>query len=1389
LNELKHTTLILLSFVFLRILGSAQNVTPTKGKDFWLGFMKNYETESGESLDLFIVSDQNTSGVIEIPGQSWSQSFTVTANITTTVTIPNNVGEMYTFNQIQGRGIHVTTEDTVAVFAINFNPYTADAAKILPTPTLGIDYMAASYVGIGGYESEMLIVATADDSEIEITPSTDLEGGYAAGLPFVVQLNQGECIQYRTLTGGDLTGTRITGTAANGNCRPFAVFSGTDCTNLPTECGACDHIFDQNFPISLWGTEYFLTPWSFISSIGGGYTWRVMASVDNTTVTVDGGGAFTLNAGEYQEFNHDADPHCVNADQPIAVIQYMEGITCGGDGDPAMVVVDDVNKKIDQITFSTVESAVINDHYLNLVINAEQLGNVALDGAIVDPALFESFPNCNDQMWCAVPITEGSHLLEAPGGGVTAYVYGYGDAESYAYSVGSFSPVPPILIDEAICTSDGVTLQISANLFDPIWFNYNEPETILHEGYVWELPLPIQNGIYVGQGNELASGCESPFYFSVEVPEPPVFSISPDQVICRYESVQLQMNAQPENAVYTYNWTPTAGLSNPSIANPVATPLQSTTYTCTITTPSGCASAEGTVDITVQNGDITSFEITPDEVMYCTGGSEELSVTAEAEIWSDDFDPGIAWGSWEDITNGAADDVCGAVNDQALYFNGTTTREAITNGLNVTSGGSVYFSLKIANGTAPCEDADPGDNVVLSYSVSNGPWVVINTYYEAAYPNFTSIEVPIPAGAYSTNTRFRWHQTGLWLNNQDNWALDNVYIGTIQTNSYSYTWSPAAGLDFTSQPVVNASPTETTTYYAELIDQVLGCSYIDSVLVNVGQGFTLDMPNDTVLCDADGIQLYAIPSVDGDFDYAWSPSTNISNAFGATPTVSPTTNVTYSVDVTSEQGCSASGEVTIEVAVLLDLTLNSSDDNICAGQTVTLNAVIPGNPPGITISWTPAASLTNPAAASTTANPTATTTYECSVSYQDMCGLTEEITIDVQPAFTIEASPDDVTSCVIEGLPVSAVADVNSQLTWQWTPANLVANPNVPATTVSQDTSTDLIVVATNSAGCSARDTVFLQQLFEFIDLPESIAVCEDELVVLDCGHPATHTIVWTNGLTTPSIEVTASGTYGVVATSPDGCVSQDECDVLIYTYPPLPALEDTAVCATSIVELNAGVGDYNYLWNTGDEGPMISVSEPGNYVVTIDNEFCFTTVGMTLDVYPLPVNPFGESPITSCLSYPPYGVALNANNPNAFYLWNTGAMSQEIVASTEGVYLVTVTTPFGCESTFSQSVESVCPGSIYVPNGFTPNGDGTNDYWSVSGNNIEQLEVWIYNRWGEVFYQSDDIDFKWMGQRRDGEFFVEPGTYSYLIKVQLRDEKGRVEDEQEIRGFVTLVR
>ncbi|MBL7943752.1 MAG: hypothetical protein JNM00_13345, partial [Flavobacteriales bacterium] len=1167
--------------------------------------MKNYEVETWESLDLFIVSDQNTSGTVTVPGQSWSQSFTITANTTTTVTVPNDVAEVLTNQIIENRGVLVETEDTVAVFAINFNGYTADGTKILPTQTLGTEYRISAYQGLDSfynYNSEFMVVATEDDTEVEITLSGATMGGEAAGDVIVVQLDEGECYQVRGATYlDDFTGTYIRGTDASGACRPFAVFSGSDCTNIPYGCFACDHVVEQNFPVDVWGTDYYLVPFEGATA----YTYRVLANVNGTNVTIDGVPTLTLNAGEWEEFNNVSDAICVQGDQPISVIQYMQGIGCAAWGDPAMLILNDENQKIDNITFSTVDSDVITVHYVNLIIETSDIGLITLDGVVVPASEFQAFDACATHSYAIMELTAGSHTLDASAGdGVTAYVYGAGSAESYAYSVGSFSPVPPILIDDAICTNDQVILEISANYYNPFWYNVTAPEDTLGTDYQYIIDPPIVNGIYVGVGNDYVSGCEEEFYFSVEVPEPPLLSTSQSATeICQFQSVQLMAQGLPESATYVYSWTPETGLSDPTIPNPVATPMVTTTYEVLVSTPTGCASNVAQFTIEVTDGGITDFYATPEEALFCEGDEVQLEAYTELELMYDDFDPGISLGFWCDINNGTANNTCGSVSGNALYFDGAGERSIITNALNVVNGGTVYFSLKVASGVTPCDNAEPGDNIVLSYSTSgcSGAFTPIQTFYESVYPDFIQVSAAIPAGAMTAATHFKWEQIGTYGAGQDNWMLDDVYIGEENTALYDYTWTPAGGLD--QDDIFNpvAGPSSSTMYYVEMTDDVTGCSYMDSVFVNVGEPFTLTMTNDTTLCDVQGIELMAEPSIDGEFDWLWTPATNISSTFSATPTVTPTTTTTYSVTVTSEQGCTAEGDVEIIVNQLLDLEVTASDQSICAGETINLTASVDGDPSEIDFTWTPDSWIADANDPTTTAQPFDNVTYVMTAVHEESgCTLTDEVAINVLQVFSIEATPADTAACVVDGIAIEAIADTNAPLDWSWSPAGLVDDPNLPSTTYDGTGSAMLIITAINDAGCGAQDTVNITLIVEDTDLGPDQHFCEDETVTLDTGWPTDYTIVWSTGDDTPSIEISEGGLVSVDVTSPLGCESSDEVMLYEYEYPVVDLGPDTSFCEGESYMLNAGSPPYNHLWNTGDTTQFLTVNTTGFYEVTV---------------------------------------------------------------------------------------------------------------------------------------------------------------------------------------------
>jgi len=100
-------------------------------------------------------------------------------------------------------------------------------------------------------------------------------------------------------------------------------------------------------------------------------------------------------------------------------------------------------------------------------------------------------------------------------------------------------------------------------------------------------------------------------------------------------------------------------------------------------------------------------------------------------------------------------------------------------------------SIKIANGVAPCDNANPEEDVLLQYSNNAGvTWTTITTLFENAYPTFTLVSAVIPVGAQTAATRFRWVQPVFSGVAQDVWMLDNVSFQILDNTGFTYTWTP-----------------------------------------------------------------------------------------------------------------------------------------------------------------------------------------------------------------------------------------------------------------------------------------------------------------------------------------------------------------------------------------------------------------------------------------------------------------------------------------------------------------------------------------------------------------------------------------------------------------------
>ncbi len=126
-----------------------------------------------------------------------------------------------------------------------------------------------------------------------------------------------------------------------------------------------------------------------------------------------------------------------------------------------------------------------------------------------------------------------------------------------------------------------------------------------------------------------------------------------------------------------------------------------------------------------------------------------------------------------------------------------------------------------------------------------------------------------------------------------------------------------------------------------------------------------------------------------------------------------------------------------------------------------------------------------------------------------------------------------------------------------------------------------------------------------------------------------------------------------------------------------------------------------------------------------------------------------------------------------------------EISGGDEGQYLAQFTNVFGCVTSDTVSVDNDCIPTVYVPNAFTPNSDNKNDYFVVFPRYIQQFEIFIFSRWGEVIFHSTEMDFKWDG-RLNGKL-LPVGTYPYLMRYRSLTDPNRGVIEQ--RGGVLLLK
>ena len=569
--------------------GFGQNLS-TEGDDFWVGFMENWlqDVNNPIILEIYISADDSTRAHISMPlKESAFQAIDtlVLPDQTIRIVIPAELAMAMSSNIVENKGIHITTDRDVSVYAMNKRQFSADMTVILPTYTLGNDYVVVSHWEDGNRndnansDSEFMVLGIEDNTQIQIVPSYATKGGNQPGQPFEIILNKGQT--YQVKAAGDLTGSTVQAVAnSDSECKKFAVFAG----NMYTKVGECDHpdghdhLYAQMYPKYTWGQEYITV--DFNTRINGDHV-KVIASEDSTEIYLNSNLVNILMEGEYLFLKELDGINAISGSRPISVAQFSRSQACDNTrGDPFIILINPNQQVLKKITFFAPSIATIENYNLSIVTKTSDVPTVDLDNSNIS-FLFYPVPGNPDYSYAKVSIGAGNHTLRSSEG-VIAYVYGYGYNESFGYPTGAGLSNLNLFIEvqdefgvsvanDSICHKTQVWFKPRA-MYDFTEFQWDfgdgtilttdSPDSVMH---IYE-----KAGKYVVElkGNTGSFGCvsgaEQSSVIVVKVLNPKAEILGPRSVCPNTDDVLYRAR---EGDLYTYTWFASGGMINGSNVN------------------------------------------------------------------------------------------------------------------------------------------------------------------------------------------------------------------------------------------------------------------------------------------------------------------------------------------------------------------------------------------------------------------------------------------------------------------------------------------------------------------------------------------------------------------------------------------------------------------------------------------------------------------------------------------------------------------------------------------------------------------------------------------------------------------------------------------------------
>jgi len=886
-----------------------------------------------------------------------------------------------------------------------------------------------------------------------------------------------------------------------------------------------------------------------------------------------------------------------------------------------------------------------------------------------------------------------------------------------------------------------------------------------------------------------ANGCVTDSAFTISEPLPVSVSMSTTNATCSSSNGDITITATGGSGSYTYSND--GGITFQLINQ--FTGLSAGTYTLVVQDVNGCTGTNVASIIDAPGPDVLSiapvnascFNNSDGEVtITASGGTAPLlySINNGVTFQSSNQFTGLPAGPYSIVisdANGCTSTGSSIISQPAELLISTSSIDANCFGSStgsasaIINGGTSPYTYIWSNGSS---QPVLGNTIAGSYSVTITD---ANGCTSAA-----SVVINEPSAIVVTESI-----TNASCNGTGDGSISVTTSGG--TSPYSYFWSvPGNGTQITNLTAGNYSVTVTDNN---------GCTSVQNYTVAQPAAIAISSSATNVTCYGLNNGTATVTPSGGTAPYTYQWSNNASTATAINLAAG-----TYTATITDNNGCIITVSESITSPAQLVASVSGTPVT-CNGSTDGTAAVtVTGGTAPYSYQWsnggtTP--SLNNVGGGNLIVN----------IADANNCITSASVLIQ-EPAALVVSVSGATTLCIGETATITATAQGgNGYYTFTW---NNGINGNTQ--TVSPSSSTSYSVSVVDSLGCPATSNALVVTVNPPLSIVASpaVTICEGDQAQISAvatgGDGGPYTYHWA-GLSqttgTVSVAPVMNTTYTVTVT--DGCTTPAAAAAVQVEVNLLPVVNFTPVPASGCAPLEVFFSNSTvttspgatYTWYFGDNNgsslyePSHIYYEPGSYDVVlkvVSIEGCTNSLEITdaVNVYPVPEASFYTSPQVASILNPVINF-MNTSSGATIYDWSFGDGSSSFEFSPQHMYADTgiyeivlqIENDYGCRDTAYGRVVVEGASTVYIPNAFTPNNDGINDYFNVQGIGLTDVKMSIYNRWGQIIYTTDNTAKGWDGTDFYSGTKCPIGVYVYQVSV--KSFKG---DTREYVGRVTLV-